>query len=196
MSSISTRIRELRQSADMTQEEFGNKFGIVKSTVSLYESGKSTPNDEIKQKICEFFDISLDYLLGREENPQGWSSVFFDQELKIVFQIRLKNAIQKSALSKSELCQKASIDIGDLEKYLSAELKPSIEDLLSLSKALSVTTDYLLGQISDKAQNLLQSFSHLNEDYQDIVIGETKKALRDQKRDEAVAADSSLKEAK
>jgi len=39
MAKLSDRIKSLRLSAGMTQEEFGKKFGIVKSTVSLYESG-------------------------------------------------------------------------------------------------------------------------------------------------------------
>lgn len=64
MANLSDRIKSLRLSAEMTQEEFGKKFGIVKSTVSLYESGKSTPNDQIKKQICEYFHVSLDYLLG------------------------------------------------------------------------------------------------------------------------------------
>lgn len=51
MANLSDRIKSLRLSANMTQEEFGKKFGIVKSTVSLYESGKSTPNDETKNKF-------------------------------------------------------------------------------------------------------------------------------------------------
>ena len=51
MASLADRIKQLRLSANMTQEEFGQKFGIVKSTVSLYENGKSTPNDQIKKKI-------------------------------------------------------------------------------------------------------------------------------------------------
>lgn len=60
------RIKQLRLSANMTQEEFGQKFGIVKSTISLYESGKSTPNDQIKKNICEYFNVSMDYLFGYE----------------------------------------------------------------------------------------------------------------------------------
>ncbi len=43
MANISDRIKMLRTSAGLTQEEFGNIFGIVKSTVSLYESGKKLP---------------------------------------------------------------------------------------------------------------------------------------------------------
>ena len=64
MSNLSDRLKSLRLSANMTQEEFGKKFGIVKSTVSLYESGKSTPNDQIKKQICSYFNVTVDYLLG------------------------------------------------------------------------------------------------------------------------------------
>ena len=57
---IGDRIKKIRKNAQKSQEEFGKVFGIVKSTVSLYESGKSCPNDQIKLKICEYFDIPLD----------------------------------------------------------------------------------------------------------------------------------------
>lgn len=67
MADLANRIKELRKSKNLTQTEFGQIFGIVKSTVSLYESGKSTPNDEIKKKICEYFNVSFDYLLGRTD---------------------------------------------------------------------------------------------------------------------------------
>lgn len=67
LANISDRIKKLRLAANMTQEEFGKRFGIVKSTVSLYENGKSTPNDQIKEQICDYFHVSLDYLLGRED---------------------------------------------------------------------------------------------------------------------------------
>lgn len=69
MANLSSRIRQLRIEHGMTQTEFGKQFGIVKSTVSLYESGKSTPNDQIKSEICSFFNVSMDYLLGRTNFP-------------------------------------------------------------------------------------------------------------------------------
>lgn len=64
MSTLAKRIKELRQEKDLTQEQFGKLFGVVKSTVSLYESGKSTPDDELKKKIAKYFNVSLDYLMG------------------------------------------------------------------------------------------------------------------------------------
>lgn len=64
MSTIADRIKMLRENEGLTQDEFGKLFGIVKSTVSLYEHGKSTPNDQIKTAICKHFNVSLDYLIG------------------------------------------------------------------------------------------------------------------------------------
>lgn len=71
MTTLAKRIKELRLSENMTQDEFGKKFGIVKSTVSLYENGNSTPNDDIKMAIADYFGVTLDYLLGRSDirNP-------------------------------------------------------------------------------------------------------------------------------
>lgn len=71
MNKLASRIKSLRKEKDLTQEEFGKLFGIVKSTVSLYESDKSTPDDEMKRKIAEYFGVSLDYLMGNSDirNP-------------------------------------------------------------------------------------------------------------------------------
>lgn len=64
MATLAERIKVLRTEKDLTQEEFGKIFGIVKSTVSLYEGNKSTPDDEIKKKMAEYFNVTLDYLMG------------------------------------------------------------------------------------------------------------------------------------
>ncbi len=64
MTTLANRIKKLRVERGLTQEEFGKLFGIVKSTVSLYESGKSTPDDEMKKNIAKYFNVSLDYLMG------------------------------------------------------------------------------------------------------------------------------------
>lgn len=69
MATLSQRIRSLRIDHGLTQEEFGKIFRIVKSTVSLYENGKSVPNDQIKTEMCRYFGVSMDYLLGLTDDP-------------------------------------------------------------------------------------------------------------------------------
>lgn len=64
MSTLGSRIKELRLERKMTGDELGRVLGISKSTISLYEHDKSTPDDAIKKKICSYFDVSFDWLMG------------------------------------------------------------------------------------------------------------------------------------
>lgn len=64
MSTIGQRIKTLRIESKLTQEQFGNIFGIVKSTVSMYENDNSTPDTEMLKKLSKHFNVSIDYLLG------------------------------------------------------------------------------------------------------------------------------------
>jgi len=82
VSTLAKRIKELRTEKNLTQEEFGKVFGIVKSTVSLYESGKSTPDDEIKKKIAEYFNVSLDYLMGASDVRDPYDQEKHKDELR------------------------------------------------------------------------------------------------------------------
>ena len=207
MANLSDRIKELRLSADMTQEEFGKKFGIVKSTVSLYESGKSTPNDELKKQICDYFNISVDYLLGVSDDKhrnspsdnKGFFFFFFfdDKDLQEVFVSALKTALETQNMTVSELCEKTEINVDTCNQYLTGEHAPTLEHLVELSKALDVSIDYLLGQvpkISQAEKKLLNAFENLSEDNQDIIIGKTKELLREQRFDNPpVAADGNRK---
>lgn len=198
MSNLPSRIKELRKSANMTQEEFGQQFGLVKSTISLYESGKSTPNDEIKRRICEFFHVSLDYLDGRTDKKDGISGYFFfffDDLLKGVFTSRLKKAIDNKKMTPDSFLELVPIDKENAKSYLNGDHEPSLEDLIDISHYLETSIDYLLGQITEQENKYLQSFRQLNEDNMDIIVGDIKKYLKDQRR-ESVAADASLKQAK
>lgn len=64
MITFADRIKELRKLNNMTQTDLGKLLSVGNTTISMYESGKSTPNDEIKMKIAEHFNVSLDYLMG------------------------------------------------------------------------------------------------------------------------------------
>lgn len=151
MANLSERIKSLRLSANMTQEEFGKKFGIVKSTVSLYESGKSTPNDEIKKQICDYFHVSLDYLLGMDR-AGGLEYANFqinESEFALEFKMKIRELIAASKMSEQDFMQETGFNKEEKDSCLYGNKIPSIEDLIKISEALNISTDYLLG-ISDK----------------------------------------------
>ena len=65
---IGERIKQLRIENKLTQNEFGSLFGLYDSTISLYENGKRTPEYGIIMKIADYFNVSIDWLLGRVDN--------------------------------------------------------------------------------------------------------------------------------
>jgi transcriptional regulator with XRE-family HTH domain len=62
-------IRQLRDKHDIKQQDFAKFLNIGKSTLSQYENGNRVPNDEIKKKISDFFNVSIDYLLEMTSIP-------------------------------------------------------------------------------------------------------------------------------
>lgn len=66
MSSFSQSIKELRKDNQLTQEEFAKKFNITTRQLQRYESGEQLPSITKLIEIADYFDLSIDYLLGRD----------------------------------------------------------------------------------------------------------------------------------
>ncbi|SKC61798.1 helix-turn-helix domain-containing protein [Maledivibacter halophilus] len=72
-----SRLRQLRKEMNMTQEELAQKLNITKANISKYETGRIQPNIETLTFLSNFFNVSIDYLLGRTDhrkliiNPEG-----------------------------------------------------------------------------------------------------------------------------
>lgn len=73
---VGKRLRELRKKKNMTMKELGQKLSLAESTISGYENETRKPDLEILNKIADFFEVSVDYLMGRTEK----SSVLDDEE--------------------------------------------------------------------------------------------------------------------
>lgn len=58
-------LNRLRKESNMTQSEFGEIFGLSPSAVSAYERNVRTPTYKLLIDFADYFDVSLDYLLGR-----------------------------------------------------------------------------------------------------------------------------------
>ena len=64
------RLKQLRISAGYTQLTVRIKTGIEQSLISKYESGERVPTTENLQILADFYNVSVDYILGRTDNPQ------------------------------------------------------------------------------------------------------------------------------
>ena len=68
---IGSRLRKLRQSVKLSQRKMGELLGVSQSAIDRYERDLSNPNAENFIAYADYFDVSLDYIFGRCDEPQG-----------------------------------------------------------------------------------------------------------------------------
>lgn len=61
------RLRELRENASLRQIDVANATGIDQKTLSNYETGKTNPDSYALIRLADFFNVSIDYIVGRRD---------------------------------------------------------------------------------------------------------------------------------
>lgn len=65
------RLKELRLAQNLTQKAMAEKLGMVKRNYIRYETGEVDPPLSKAIALADFFGVSLDYLVGRVDDPHG-----------------------------------------------------------------------------------------------------------------------------
>lgn len=69
MTKFAQRLKELRTERQVTQKELGDTLRLCKNSISMYEHGEREPGLERLEAIADFFNVDLDYLLGKSDIP-------------------------------------------------------------------------------------------------------------------------------
>lgn len=64
------RIRELREDRDLTQTYIANILNTSQTVYSRYERNERSLPIEMLYELCDFYNVSADYILGRTDNPK------------------------------------------------------------------------------------------------------------------------------
>lgn len=70
MSALSTRLIELRKAKGLTQKNLADVLGVAPVSWQRFEYGSSKPKLENIITLADYFNVSVDYLLGRTDNPK------------------------------------------------------------------------------------------------------------------------------
>ncbi|MBE6921255.1 MAG: helix-turn-helix transcriptional regulator [Ruminococcaceae bacterium] len=63
------RLKELRKKKGISQLRLATDLNTTQNTISRYETGEREPGIDELVKIADYFNVSVDYLIGRTENP-------------------------------------------------------------------------------------------------------------------------------
>lgn len=62
-----TRLKELRKAKKVNQTSLGKEIGVTLKQIQRYESGENDPTMSVLIALAIFFDVSIDYLVGRSD---------------------------------------------------------------------------------------------------------------------------------
>ncbi len=115
MAEIKDRIILLRQEKNMTQGELAKALNMAPSSIGMYEQGRRKPSYELLEKISDYFNVDMDYLMGRSD-------------IKNRYQAGLKYDWEDSLQAK----KKTEVD-PIIEEY-----KLSLEEIIEFEKVMSI----------------------------------------------------------
>ena len=72
---FSQRLRELRISNGLSQDEIAQKVNVMRATVGHWENGRREPNIQTMCILADLFKVSLDFMTGRSDNPRLFNQV-------------------------------------------------------------------------------------------------------------------------
>lgn len=70
------RLRALRQDKDLTQNALSKLLSIDRKTLSNYETGYRTPSIYLVVKMANYFEVSVDYILGITDIPTQYPKIY------------------------------------------------------------------------------------------------------------------------
>ena len=71
MKEIGKRLKYLREGIGVSQEKLAKMLGTTQSSINRYEKGQTEMPIELFRKYADLFDVSLDYIFGRADVPEG-----------------------------------------------------------------------------------------------------------------------------
>lgn len=69
MEMLNAQFKKLRLERTLTQKQVADGLGIAEQAYQRYEYGKITPSATVLIALADFYNVSLDYLVGRSDDP-------------------------------------------------------------------------------------------------------------------------------
>ncbi len=70
---VVNRLKDLRISRQISQKDFAKRLGVSQQTVASWEVGRTEPANDALKNIADYFNVSTDYLLGRDDTSKNIS---------------------------------------------------------------------------------------------------------------------------
>ena len=142
------RLRDIREDHDLTQKEMADILNVKRPAYSLWELGINIMPLKYLVKFADYFDYSLDYVLGLTNNK---NKELNNKDLNLndiannIKQLRIKHN-----LSQHDLANILGVTQACIVRYEKAKIEISTSNLYKLSKKFNISMNYLCGKDKEK----------------------------------------------
>lgn len=116
MKEVAQRLKALRESLGFSQSKIAQIAGLTQASVNRYENAQSSPPLKVLIWYADFFDVSMDYIFARTEQPQG---KLYENQPKVIEAITQNNNELKQFV---DMCFDPSSPISEKLKAMLAEM--------------------------------------------------------------------------
>jgi len=130
-------LKQLREEKRLSQKDIADYLGITRQAVASYELAKREPDYEVLKKLADYFDVSIDYLLGRA-NCRDVNAITIGKNIDLI----------RGNLTYKELSEDISTKLGALifpdmlELYARGERMPFVGTIKILAKYAQVRDSF------------------------------------------------------
>lgn len=160
-------LRKLMSEKDISNYRVAKDINVSNTTIANWLNGVSRPNNEKLQKLADYFDVSVDYLIGKTDTNQEIAK-------------RISAISKEKGITAVAICSLVGKQRGWLKDLCSGKGKVSDEQLIKIADFLGTTPEYLKGetdikekaptQLSELEQKMLEIFRSLSEEQQKALL--------------------------
>lgn len=144
--SLGKRLKTEREKRGWSQIYVANKVGITNAVLSNYERDYRDPDTETLKKLAELYEVSVDYLLGRDEpsTPEPDPHAFAE---------RLKKGLETHNLTVEDAAEHCGVTPEYIQKLIDQPKIPGTGTLYKLADLIKVTPSYLCGLVDNPIEH-------------------------------------------
>lgn len=141
LTKFAERLKDLVDESQLTATEIGEKLGLGNSAISHYMTGRYMPNLQTTIKLADYFNCSIDYLLGITDDNS-------DKNFKSCppFGKRFDAICKEKGITRYKLKNLANISETTMRYWVNGKTLPSVPCIALVADKLNCTIDYLLGR--------------------------------------------------
>ena len=141
MQKFAERLSELLTERNMRPAHLAKELGVTNKVISRYVNGERIPDLRMAIRLSEYFQCSIDFLLGRSDEGIGYKP-----KAVISFKERLPYLMEFFHVTKYRLAKETPINESVIYDWQNGLYSPSLDSIIILADYFECTVEFIIGR--------------------------------------------------